>query len=164
MMNLIAERLRRRWRLPWPRSSAVSGPRREGGDEAGYCRENAQPRQNAGLEKGADVLEEIWRAADRERPNASFRRCPGFVRMLRATLAFLKTDVFGVCLCCKATLGLSRLTAAPWTPLCLRCQEAADRDDVEILRIRSRGSRQRPRTSYGNASKFDLERKELSYD
>jgi hypothetical protein len=157
MMNLIAESLRRRWRLPWPRSSAVSGPRREGGQAHTAARMHT--RQNFGLEKGADVLEEIWRAADRNTPNASLSPCPGFVRRLRATLAFLKTDVFGVCLRCKATLGLSHLTAEPWTPLCLRCQEAANRDDVEILRIRSRGSRQRHRTSYGNGSKFDLERK-----
>jgi len=158
MMNLIAERLTRRWRLPWPRSSVVSGPRPEGGQA--HTATRIQPRQNAGLEKAADVLEEIWRAADRNTPNASLSRCPSFVRMLRATLAFLKTDVFGVCLCCKATLGLSRLTAEPWTSLCLRCQEAADRDDVEILRIRSRGSRQRLRTSCGNGSKFDLDKED----
>jgi hypothetical protein len=60
MMNLIAERLRRRWRLPWPRSSAVSGPRREGGQARTAVR--MEPRQNTGLEEGADVLEEIWRA------------------------------------------------------------------------------------------------------
>jgi RNA polymerase-binding transcription factor DksA len=94
-----------------------------------------QPHQNAGLETGADVLEEIWRAADRNTPSANR---PGLVHRLRATLTRLKADVFGVCLCCKATLGLSRLTAEPWTPLCPRCQEAANRNDVEILRIRSR--------------------------
>jgi hypothetical protein len=119
----------------------VSGPRRERGQAHTAAR--MQPRQNAGGEKGADVLEEIWRAADRNTPSATLSPCPGFVRWLRATLTFLKTDVFGVCLCCKATLGLSRLTAEPWTPLCLRCQEAANRDDVEILRIRSRSSRRR---------------------
>jgi hypothetical protein len=134
----------------------VSGPRREGAEAHTAARR--QPRQNVGLEKGADVLEEIWRAADRNTASASISLCPGFVRGFRAALAFLKTDVFGVCLCCKATLGLSRLTAEPWTALCLRCQEAANRDDVEILRSRSRGSRQRHRTSYGNGSKVDLER------
>jgi hypothetical protein len=115
----------------------VSGPRPEGGQAHAAAR--MQPNRNAGLEKGADVLEEIWRVADRNTPNASLSPCPGFVRRLRAALTFLKTDVFGVCLCCKATLGLSRLTAEPWTPLCRRCQEAANRDDAEVLRNRSRG-------------------------
>jgi len=115
----------------------VSGLRRKAGPADTAPR--IQPRQNAGVEKGADVLEEIWRTADRNRPKANLSPCPGFLRRLRAALAFLKTDVFGVCLCCKTTLALGRLTAEPWTALCLRCQEAADRDDVEVLRIRSRG-------------------------
>ena len=136
----------------------MSGPRRERG--LAHTATRMQARPNASLEKGADVLEEIWRAADRNTPRAKLSPCPGFVRGLRAAVTFLKTDVFGVCLCCKATLGLSRLTAEPWIPLCRRCQEAADRNDVEILRIRSRSSRQRQRTSYGNGNNFDLERKD----
>ena len=94
--------------------------------------------QTTGFGKGADVLEEIWRAADRRRPKANFTLGSGLVRRLRVALAGMKADVFGACLCCKAPLGLSRLTAAPWTALCIRCQEAADRDDAEVLRIRSR--------------------------
>ena len=154
MMNLIAERLRRRWRFPWPKSSVVSGPRPERGEAHTVTR--TQPRQKAGLEQGADVLEEIWRAADRNTAIIRLSPCLGLVRRVRAMLTFLKTDVFGACLCCKATLGLSRLTAEPWTPLCRQCQEAANRDDVEILRIRSRSSRQRHRTSCGDVSKCDL--------
>lgn len=156
MMNPIAERLRRGWWLPWARISAVSEPRREGAHTAARM----QPRRDAGIKKGADALEEIWRAADRNTPSANLSPCPGFFRRFRTTLTVIKTRVFGVCLCCKATLGLSRLTAEPWTPLCLRCQAAADLDDVEILRMRSRGSRQRHGTSYGNGSTFDLERKD----
>jgi RNA polymerase-binding transcription factor DksA len=115
----------------------VSGLRREGGQA--HTAAGMRVRQNAGLQRGADVLEEIWRAADRNTPNASRSPNPGLARGFQATLALLKADIFGVCLCCRATLGLSRLAAEPWTPLCLRCQEAADRDDVEVLRIRSRG-------------------------
>jgi RNA polymerase-binding transcription factor DksA len=154
MMNLIAERLSRRWRLPWLRSSAANRPGRE--REQAHTAARMQPRQKAGLEQGADVLEEIWRAADRNTAIIRLSPCLGLVRRLRAMLTFLKTDVFGACLCCKATLGLSRLTAEPWTPLCRQCQEAANRDDVEILRIRSRSSRQRHRTSCGDVSKCDL--------
>jgi RNA polymerase-binding transcription factor DksA len=121
----------------------VSESRRKGGP---HTAARMQARQYASLEKGADFLEDIWRAADRNTPNANVSPCPGFVRRLTETLASLTTDVFGTCLCCKATLGLSRVTAEPWTPLCLRCQEAASRDDVASLRIRSRGSRQLRRT------------------
>ena len=114
----------------------MSGPRRKVGQADPATR--IQPRQNAGVEKSADVLEEIWRTADRKRPKANFTLGSGLVRKLRVALAGMKTDIFGACLCCKGSLGLSRLTAAPWTPLCVRCQEAADRDDAEVLRIRSR--------------------------
>jgi RNA polymerase-binding transcription factor DksA len=136
MMNLSAEHLRQRWRISWPRSFAVSGPRRKAGQADPATRK--QPRQNTGVEKSADVLEEIWRTADRKRPKANFTFGSGLVRKLRVALAGMKADIFGACLCCKAPLGLSRLTAAPWTALCVQCQEAADRDDGERLRIRSR--------------------------
>ena len=137
MMNLIADNLRLSWRLSWLGSLAVSGPRRKVGQADPAQR--IQPRQNTGVEKSTDVLEEIWRTADRKRPKANFTLGSGLVRKLRVALAGMKADVFGACLCCKASLGLSRLTAAPWTPLCIRCQEAADRNDAELLRIRSRG-------------------------
>jgi len=114
----------------------MSGPGRKAGQADPATR--IQPRQNTGVKKSADVLEEIWRTADSKRPKANFTLGSGLLRKLRVALAGMKADVFGACLCCKASLGLSRLTAAPWTPLCRRCQEAADRDDAEVLRIRSR--------------------------
>jgi hypothetical protein len=93
MMNLIAENLRLRWRLSWPGSLAVSGPRRKVGQADPAKR--IQPRQNTGVEKSADVLEEIWRAADRKRPKANFTLGSGLVRKLRVALAGMKADVFG---------------------------------------------------------------------
>ena len=137
MITLIADNLRLRWRLSWPGSLVVSGPKHKMGQADPATR--IHPSQNAGVENSADVLEEIWRTADRKRPKANFTLGSRLVRKLRVALAGMKTDVFGACLCCKASLGLSRLTAAPWTPLCVRCQEAADRDDAEVLKIRSRG-------------------------
>jgi RNA polymerase-binding transcription factor DksA len=113
----------------------VSGPTRKRGEFR--IAAAGQPLQNAGLEKGADVLAEILRTADRNRPKVQLALSSGLLRSFRAALLFLKIDVFGVCLYCKATLGLSRVTAAPWTALCIQCQEAADRDDAEVVRIRS---------------------------
>ena len=101
-----------------------------------------QNRENVGIEKVADVLEEIWHTADRELPMANLGWCSGLLRNIRAALVRIKDDTFGACLCCRTTIGLRRLRAVPWTPLCIRCQEAADRNDAEVLRIRSRGWRQ----------------------
>ena len=137
MMNPIAESLRLRWRLPWARSSTARGQTRRVGQP------DASPktrlRQKTGVANGADVLEEIWHTADRNRPKANLALCPDLLRKLRATLAAMKADAFGACLCCKATLGVSLMRDTPWMALCTRCQEAVNRDDSETLRIRSRG-------------------------
>ena len=137
MMNLIAEKLRLRWRLSWPGSLAVRGARRK--VRQTELAKRIPSRQSTGVEKSADVLEEIWRAADRKRREAHFTLGSGLVHKLRVALAGIKADVFGACLCCKGPLGLSCLAEAPWTPLCNGCQEAANRDDAAMLRIRSRG-------------------------
>ena len=122
-------------------------------EQAGAGRAPLQNRQNVGIEKIADVLEEIWHTADRELPMANLGWCSGLLRNIRAALVRIKEDAFGACLCCGTVIGLRRLRAVPWTPLCIRCQEAADRNDAEVLRIRSRGWRQCRRISRGNATK-----------
>lgn len=137
MINPIAERLRRRWRLPWASRPTAKGQMRKEGQAS--VAPKMKLLQTTGFCKGADVLEEIWRTADRERRKANLTLCSGLLRKFRTALAAMRADVFGACLCCKATLGLSRMRATPWMALCTRCQEAVDRDDPEILRIRSRG-------------------------
>ena len=122
-------------------------------EQAGAGRALLQNRQNVGSEKIADVLEEIWHTADRELPMAKLGWCSGLLRNIRAALVRIKDDAFGACLCCGTVIGLRRLRAVPWTPLCIRCQEAADRNDAEVLRIRSRGRRLCRRISHGNATK-----------
>jgi RNA polymerase-binding transcription factor DksA len=135
----------------------VSGPRGKVGQTDPPTR--IQPRHRTCLEKSADVLEQIWRTADRERPKAGFTIRSGLLYKLRVALAGMKADVFGTCLCCKATLGLSRLTSEPWTALCIRCQDAANRDDTETLRIRSRGWRQCGAGHRTEMHKFDVEKR-----
>jgi RNA polymerase-binding transcription factor DksA len=136
MINLTAGKPRRSRRFPWLTASAGMLPKRQVGtvDPAS----KVQPRQNTLIEKSADVLEEIWRATDHNRSKSTFTLRSGLLRRLQVTLGSIKADLFGACLCCKATLGLPRVTATPWAALCLRCQEAANCDDAEELRIRSR--------------------------
>ena len=121
-------------------------------EQAGAGQALLQNRQNVGTEKIADVLEEIWHTADRELPMTNLGWCSGLLRNIRAALVRIKDDSFGACLCCGTVIGLRRLRAVPWTPLCIRCQEAADRNDAEVLRIRSRSWRQWRRISRGNAT------------
>ena len=97
-----------------------------------------QCRQNIDIESDK-VLEEIWHTADREFPTATFRRRYSLFRNVCNALIRMRDYAFGACLCCRKPIGLNRLWKTPWTPLCIRCQKAADRNDGEILRSRSRG-------------------------
>jgi DnaK suppressor protein len=54
--------------------------------------------------------------------------------MLRGVTAALRRSddgSFGLCLQCDHEISPQRLAAVPWTPYCIRCQEAED----EELRI-----------------------------
>ena len=112
-----------------------------------------QTRQHVGIEKIDEVLEEIWHTADRESPMAHRGWYAGLLRYIRATLIRVKDDAFGSCLCCKATIGLRRQRTMPWTPLCIRCQEAADHNDAEVLKSRSRLGHRSRLVSRGTATK-----------
>lgn len=48
-----------------------------------------------------------------------------------AALDRIREGSFGVCRACGRPIGARRLNALPWCSLCLRCQEAADRDERE---------------------------------
>lgn len=49
------------------------------------------------------------------------------LREIRAALARLKDGSFGRCLDCDHTISERRLTAVPWAPRCLDCQDRHDR-------------------------------------
>jgi len=112
-----------------------------------------QNRQHAGIEKLDDVLEEIWCNADREVPLARRGWYASLLRYIQIALVRVKDDAFGSCLCCKTVIGLMRQRGMPWTPLCIRCQEAADRNDAEVLKSRSRLGNRSRLVSRGTATK-----------
>jgi len=82
--------------------------------------------------------DETWAVRyQRARVNSKIR--PALLGKLRTAFRGMKASVFGACLCnCQTALRLGRMRATPWAALCIRCQEAADRDDTEALRIRFR--------------------------
>ncbi len=97
-----------------------------------------ESRQNIDIESDK-VLEEIWHTVDRELLTATFSRRYSVFRNVCAALIRMRADTFGACLCCREPIVVRRLWKAPWTPLCIRCQKAADRNDGEILRRRWQG-------------------------
>ena len=88
-------------------------------------------RQSIVIEQTADALDEVRYAGERELALADLSRHSDQIRQIRAALARLEAGTYGVCQHCWKPIHPKRLTAVPWTPLCLRCQELADEGERE---------------------------------
>ena len=49
----------------------------------------------------------------------------------RIALARMTDGSYGTCLHCDEDTSPKRLAAVPWTAYCIKCQEAADRNEFE---------------------------------
>jgi DnaK suppressor protein len=78
--------------------------------------------------RNPDQIDDSNLAADREVMTAHLERKSQLVRMLTAALERLAAGQYGECVQCGAEIGTRRLHSVPWTPHCLRCQEAAERE------------------------------------
>ncbi len=92
-------------------------------------------REDIAIEKSPDAIDEVQRAAERELAIRNLDRESSLLRNVRAALARIEDGTFGVCVHCEQEISPKRLAAVPWTPFCISCQEAADRneDQVETL-------------------------------
>jgi DnaK suppressor protein len=86
-------------------------------------------RDGIAIEKSADQLDEVQRAAERELVFRNLDRESNLLRHVRAALGRIQDGTFGICLHCEEEISARRLKAIPWTPLCIRCQESADHSD-----------------------------------
>jgi DnaK suppressor protein len=92
-------------------------------------------RDGIAIEKTADALDEVQYAGERELAIRSLHRESTLLRMVRAALARLAGGTYGACLHCDEEISTRRLTAAPWSTYCLKCQEAADRREFEVVDV-----------------------------
>lgn len=88
-------------------------------------------RDDIAIDRSADALDEVTRAAERELAIRNLDRESGLLRNVRSALHRIADGSYGVCIHCDEDISPRRLAAVPWTPLCIRCQEAADRDAIE---------------------------------
>ncbi len=84
-------------------------------------------RDGLAIDTSPDELDRIQYAAEREMAIGNLERDSNRLREVREALRRIDTNAFGVCLDCENEIGPKRLAAVPWTPLCIACQEAADR-------------------------------------
>lgn len=85
------------------------------------------------IERSADVLEEADYKTARELAIAGLNRESAVRRSVASALHRTQDGSFGTCVHCDGDIGRRRLEAVPWTSLCIRCQEAADRGEESVL-------------------------------
>jgi len=88
-------------------------------------------RDGIAIEKTPDALDEVQFATEREMTTRNLEHQSQVLREVREALNRIQQGSYGTCLSCDEEIGLRRLKAVPWTPLCIACQE---RDDLEGLR------------------------------
>ena len=83
------------------------------------------------IEKTPDALDEVQLAGERELAIRNLDREANLLRQVRDALRRISDGSYGVCLHCEEEIKPKRLDAVPWTKYCIRCQEAADRQEFE---------------------------------
>jgi DnaK suppressor protein len=88
-------------------------------------------RSGIEIEQAADPLDQTLGAAQRELEVTTLDRLAEQWRAVAAALKRIEAGDYGICLRCEDDISVKRLKAVPWAPLCLACQERAERDVAE---------------------------------
>jgi DnaK suppressor protein len=85
------------------------------------------------IERSPELMEELQYKSDREIAIVGLNRDTAIRRDIELALMRINDNTFGSCAHCDQDISQRRLQAVPWTPFCVRCQEAADRGDESVL-------------------------------
>ena len=89
-------------------------------------------REDIAIEKTPDALDEVQLAGERELAIRNLDRESNLLRHVKGALGRVADGSYGVCMHCEEDIKTKRLDAVPWTKFCIRCQEAADRQEFDI--------------------------------
>jgi DnaK suppressor protein len=89
-------------------------------------------REAIAIEQSPDQVDEIQPASDRDLAISKVDRQSKQLRDVRALLCRIRDGRFGICQECEEHIAPKRLTAISWASLCIVCQEAHDRNLLEI--------------------------------
>ncbi len=92
-------------------------------------------RDGITIERSADLLEEIQGASERAVAVGNLDRDCSQLRNARAALGRIQDGSFGICQRCDEDIHPKRLAAVPWAAHCIRCQEAVDRNEEELVEM-----------------------------
>jgi DnaK suppressor protein len=88
-------------------------------------------REDIAIEKTPDALDEVQLAGERELAIRNLDRESNLLRNVKGALARIADGSYGTCMHCEEDIKTKRLDAVPWTKYCIKCQEAADRNEFE---------------------------------
>jgi DnaK suppressor protein len=88
-------------------------------------------RDGIAIEKSADPMDEIQYATERDLAIGNVDRESKLLRQVRAALDRVNDGSYATCIECDEDISPKRLAAVPWAPRCIKCQDAADRDQQE---------------------------------
>ena len=93
--------------------------------------QSLRTRDGIAIEKSADQMDEIQYASERDLAIRNVDLGSNQLRQIRAAQQRIRDGSFGTCIECDAAISPKRLSAVPWAPRCIQCQEIADRDRQE---------------------------------
>ena len=88
-------------------------------------------RDGIAIEPSPDALDAVQNATERELAIRHLDRDFTLLRNVHAALRRIDDGSFGVCLHCEEDISPKRLSALPWAPFCIHCQEIADHNQGE---------------------------------
>ena len=86
-------------------------------------------REEVRIEQTADTMDQVQAAEARDLAIRNLDRSARRFRQIENALRRLEAGEYGTCANCEEEIGPNRLRAVPWTQLCLKCQEIADRSE-----------------------------------
>ncbi len=89
-------------------------------------------RNAIAVENTADTMDEVRLAEERELATRLLERDFADIRLVEAALTRIKNGAYGLCLRCDETISVNRLRVMPHAAYCVNCQEAVERDGVNI--------------------------------
>jgi len=93
--------------------------------------QSLRKRNDIAIEKSPDQIDELQHAASLALVIQNLDREHNLLRDVKSALLRIDDGSFGTCIQCEWPISPKRLAAVPWAPLCIECQEAADRDQYE---------------------------------
>jgi RNA polymerase-binding protein DksA len=91
----------------------------------------ATGRDELVVQTSPDEIDMITMAADRDLVVQQINQSDRVLRDVRAALEALERGEYGVCVDCEEPISTRRLEVLPWAQLCVRCQDAQERQGHE---------------------------------